>query len=167
MSCLHAHSDVHASPPVYLLASISGSDLPPRDARREIRARIAGKRCRVFVAEDNDNFLRQLVMRLKVDYKARVETAKSGENAIEAIKNAPIPFDLILMDIRLLGLDGITVYDAIREAGIQTKVLFMSGFYDEVALQKVADRSGKILHKETLDYTQIESFLLQCRGDNS
>lgn len=107
------------------------------------------------------------MMKLKVDYKAEVEFARSGENTIDMVKSAGRPFDLILMDIRLLGTDGVTAYDEIRAAGIQTEVIFMSGYCDAEVRRQIAQRNSKILHKEELDYAQIETALLLCRGGNA
>lgn len=59
----------------------------------------------VLVVEDND-LNRMLVTRILTELGAKVTTATSGEEALEAVKKA-IP-DLVLMDVNMPGMDGIT-----------------------------------------------------------
>ncbi|MEQ9310329.1 MAG: sigma-54 dependent transcriptional regulator [Balneolaceae bacterium] len=57
------------------------------------------------------------------DYK--VSTAESGQNALDLI--AKERFDLMLLDIKMQGLDGIETLKKIREAGHEFPVIMISG----------------------------------------
>ncbi|RJO63545.1 MAG: response regulator [Candidatus Omnitrophota bacterium] len=57
--------------------------------------------------------------------KIEVQTAGSGEEAVAVFeKNKP---DLILLDIKMLGMDGIETLEAIRKKDQQVKVIMVTG----------------------------------------
>jgi len=66
---------------------------------------------RILVADDNA-INRKLITTLLSQYGIIVEEAKDGNNALELAKNND--FDLILMDIRMPGLNGIEVTKSLR-----------------------------------------------------
>jgi CheY-like chemotaxis protein len=141
----------------------------PPDTRAEMLARIRAKRCRILVVDDDVIFKDSVVIKLTARYRALVETSKAGRNAVLNAMTAQPPFDLILLDIRLLGpMNGIDVYDEIRAAGIQTPILLMSAYYSDDVRDKAALRKELIHHKESQSlYTEIEFILLRCLGGDA
>ncbi len=135
----------------------------------EMLALIRAKRCRILVVDDDAVFKNSVVLKLKARYHAEVETAKAGPSAVLSTTKAQPPFDLILLDIRLLGsMNGIDVFDALRAAGVQTPVLLMSAYYSDEIRQKAASRREQIHRKESQSfYTKIDLILLQCRGGDA
>ncbi len=76
--------------------------------------------------------------------------------------------DLILLDVALIGeLDGVAVHEAIRAAGIDTPVIFMSAHYTEDTLRKIASTGATMFRKPRIDYGKIEAILWKCRRDAS
>ena len=69
---------------------------------------------RVLVADDNPAN-RDLVRAILAPFDVRVTEAADGRDAVEAAARAPV--DVILMDIRMPGLDGPAAAAAIREGG--------------------------------------------------
>ena len=55
-------------------------------------------------------------------------TAGDGQTALEIIKTQPI--DLLITDIRMPEMDGLRLIEAIRESGIGTKIVILSGYGD-------------------------------------
>ena len=53
------------------------------------------------------------------------ETVSTGEKALELIQNRP--FDLILLDVNLRGMDGFQVIQSLRGRGIKTPIMIVSG----------------------------------------
>jgi DNA-binding response OmpR family regulator len=85
---------------------------------------------RVLVAEDETN-IRELV-RLHLDLEGwDVVEAADGEVALQRLRGGP--FDLVVLDIMLPGLDGITVLRAMRREGpnAQTPVLLLTARREE------------------------------------
>ncbi len=72
-------------------------------------------RARILVVEDNDMNM-QLVEYLLVENGFEIVKAASGEEALELIETAK--FDLVLMDIHLPGIDGLSVVRAIKKGGV-------------------------------------------------
>ena len=55
----------------------------------------------------------------------RVDAVVSGEDCLE--RTARRTYDVILLDVRLPGLDGLAVLEALREQGVEAHVIVMSG----------------------------------------
>ncbi len=69
---------------------------------------------RLLVIEDN-SFNRQVAQELLSQEGAHVDTASDGLQGIDSITRACPPFDAVLMDIHMPGMDGYTVTRRIRE----------------------------------------------------
>ncbi len=86
---------------------------------------------RVLLAED-DLDTRQFIAQSLRDLGHKVEVAAEGEQAREMALSAP--FDLIILDRMMPGLNGMEVLRQLREAGVATPVLMLT------ALGKIEDR---------------------------
>ena len=60
-----------------------------------------------------------------------VETA-CAEEALEKIENG-LTFDLMITDMVMPGMDGVTLASVLRQKGICSKILLISGFSEEAA----------------------------------
>ena len=83
-------------------------------------------RHRILIVDD-DKLLQKPLKQILAD-KYDVCVAGSGEEALTIIKEKPI--DLILLDIRLPGIDGIETLKAIRERDKDILVIMMTAFED-------------------------------------
>jgi DNA-binding NtrC family response regulator len=83
-------------------------------------------RHRILIVDD-DKLLQKPLKQIFSD-KYDVVTAGSGEEALAIIKEKP--FDLILLDIRLPGIDGIETLKAILETNKNILVIMMTAFED-------------------------------------
>jgi signal transduction histidine kinase/CheY-like chemotaxis protein len=83
-------------------------------------------RRRVLVVDDDDGVARALERILRSDYDVTV--ARGGEEALEAIV-AVGPFDAMIVDISMPGMDGPHLYERIREQwpGLERKIIFATG----------------------------------------
>jgi eukaryotic-like serine/threonine-protein kinase len=78
----------------------------------------------ILVVDDEEGMRRFLSKVLeKLGYQ--VETASDGEAAIQQLKRRR--FDLVITDLKMPDLDGVDLLQTIRESGVGTDVLMMSG----------------------------------------
>ena len=86
---------------------------------------------RILIVEDDENITKMLAATLSIGGYT-YETCADGLDAAARIPESA--YDLVLLDIMLPGLDGFAVLDAIRAAGCDTPVIFLT------ALGAVADK---------------------------
>jgi DNA-binding response OmpR family regulator len=78
---------------------------------------------RILIVDDEKSLLQQLAQIL-LQKRYIVETASNGEMALDKIFESP--FDLIIMDIMMPKVDGLTVLENTRNAKIETPVLMLT-----------------------------------------
>ena len=88
---------------------------------------------RVLLVEDDAATKRSVEMMLAslgYDY----DSVDLGEDGVDLAKKTP--YDLILLDIMLPGMDGYDVLQQLQDAGVETPVLLQSGLVDrDMAVQ--------------------------------
>ncbi len=98
-----------------------GAAAPPAEDERESPAAAAG--ARVLLAEDNP--VNALLARALLEREGcEVERAASGQEACEAA--ARTGFDLILMDLRMPGMDGLAAARTIRALGVDAPIVALT-----------------------------------------
>ena len=135
--------DFQAAPPV------------PSRPRREESADLSGSES-VMVVED-DAMVRRLAAGMLRRLGYSVITAASGEECLQKFLTRKDPVDLLLTDVVMPGMDGGTLYERLRVDHPELKVVFMSGYTDNVMA-----RNG-LLQKEA-DFLQ-KPFTIQALGE--
>ena len=122
---------------------------------------LAGKR--VLVTDDNAS-ARSIFARMLRQFRMNVTTAASGQEAIEALKNAARDqraFDLVLMDWRMPGLDGLEVARRIRadhELQQTPAVLMVTAYGREEVIHQVEQlQLDGLLIKPVTESTLLET----------
>src|SRR5260370_416911 len=82
-----------------------------------------GKQLVITVVDDNPAIL-QLVAGVLRMQGYRVLEAESGAEALDAAEHHDKPVDLLLTDIDMPGMDGISLWQEVRERWPETKVVF-------------------------------------------
>ena len=81
----------------------------------------------ILIVDDDTGLLDQLKAALKRKHYS-VETAEDGEQALDRI--FALPWDLILLDIMLPRLDGLSVLEETRKAGLDMPILMLTARSD-------------------------------------
>jgi DNA-binding response OmpR family regulator len=81
----------------------------------------------ILIVDDDMGLLDQLKNALKRK-QYTVETAEDGEQALDKIFD--VPYDLILLDIMLPKLDGLSVLKQVRQAGLNIPILMLTARSD-------------------------------------
>ena len=94
-------------------------------AKTALRAtRSNGLSFEILLVDDEPLILSALSLCLK-DSGHRVTTALCGQYALDVLHQKP--FDLVITDLNMPGVDGITVLRRAKEIGANTKVIIMTG----------------------------------------
>lgn len=95
-------------------------------------------RTRILVVDD-DQVVRQSYQRSLQGISANVEAAGDGEEALKTMERNP--FDVVLLDIRMPGQDGMSVLRTIKQKWPESEVVIITG-YPSVDSAKEAVRLG-------------------------
>lgn len=94
----------------------------------------------VHLVDDDASVRRSVSFMLKTSGH-RVETYESGDELLKAAK--VLGDGCILLDIRMPGMDGLTVQDALREHGVSLPIIIMTG-HGDIALAVRAMKAGAV-----------------------
>ena len=93
---------------------------------------------RILVVDD-DETVRRSYLRSLQSVSCEVESASNGEEALQTMEQNP--FDVVLLDMRMPGLDGLTVLRTIKQKWPDSEVVIITG-YPTVDSAKEAVRLG-------------------------
>ena len=93
------------------------------------RQRFDAGNLRVLLVDDN-TITRQVLGDLLLSLSFRVDVASSGEAALKRIVGERRPYDLLLIDWRMPGLDGIATANAVRDSDldVQPRIILMTAY---------------------------------------
>ena len=109
---------------------------------------LAGRR--VLVVDDNA-VNREILTRLAARWGMHAEAVASGPEAVSAVAGAA-PYDLVLLDMQMPGLDGLGVADALRALpGRPPPMVLLTSVARDAALRERAEAAGvaAVLYKPT------------------
>lgn len=94
---------------------------------------------RILLADD-DAATRDMVSRALAADGHAVEVASDGQEALDFLQRTPGAFDLVISDIEMPGLDGISLVTAAAKLTPAPRLLLISGF--ETSAHRAADLGG-------------------------
>jgi len=92
----------------------------------------------ILLVEDEPS-VRQLAMRVLSELGFTVLEAGSGEEALSICRVVSGRIDLLLTDLVMPGITGRELADRVHELRPETRILFMSGYSDEVSGPAIGD----------------------------
>ena len=102
------------------------------------------KRPKIMVVDD-DEALRLIVARILEDAGFDLTTACDGFEGVEmATANH---FDLIIMDVRMPGIDGVEAFRRIKEVSPESIVIMLTGYNDRHLQQALDEGELEVLYK--------------------
>jgi DNA-binding NtrC family response regulator len=89
---------------------------------------------------------RETLKTILEDKGYRVTTANDGAEAIEMVKSKH--FDIIFLDVRLPGMDGIETFERVKEIDPEVTVIMMTGYTEEDLMRKAVNEGAyTCIHK--------------------
>ncbi len=82
---------------------------------------------KILIVDDEQDIL-QMLSKLLTQEDYKVKTALGGEEAIAVFKSEPEPFDAVITDMRMPGLDGIDVIKALKGIDEHIEVIILTGY---------------------------------------
>jgi CheY-like chemotaxis protein/predicted regulator of Ras-like GTPase activity (Roadblock/LC7/MglB family) len=84
---------------------------------------------RILIVDDDKSVRMLMHSGLKrVDTNWEIETASSGEEALTQIQDTPSPFDLVITDLRMPGMQGLELIEKLRGISPNTKVILLTAY---------------------------------------
>jgi len=114
----------------------------------------------VLLVDDDPDMLTMLVRLLSRKFACRVETATSGETALAFLdRNRP---DVIITDLRMPGLDGMSLLTQVKERHPEIAVIVMTGYGNvELAVRSLREGAYDFVEKP-FDQERIVHSLERC-----
>jgi two-component system, NarL family, response regulator YdfI len=119
------------------------------------------RRLRVLVADDHRLMLESIRLALEADGGIEiVAEAESGTQVLPFVgQTGP---DLVLLDVRLPGMDGLTVLERIRERYPEVRVVMISGLDDPSVIEAAFDRGASAFIVKRIEPRDLPSALRQA-----
>ena len=124
---------------------------------------------KILVVDDDKEFSRNVrdILKLK-DHE--VATAYDGFKALELVKENG--FDLVLMDVRMPGMDGVEAFKKIKETSPDTPVIMVTAYAVEDLIREALQEGAFGCLRKPLDFDKLFELIenaipneaASCRG---
>jgi len=121
-------------------------------------------KARVLVVDDELN-MRTTLADILADDGYDVTTAESGERAVKLFRRRP--FDAVVMDVRMPGIDGIEACRRIRQIQPDAQVIMMSAYSVEQLVEDSLREGIVAFLRKPLDAEQLLQLLGVASGRNT
>jgi len=112
----------------------------------------------VLLVED-DPLVRSVLERLLRAMGHRVESAESGDAALELLAHDAPPLDLLVTDVLMPGINGPELADRLVASLPDLRVIFVSGYSEFFAQEGDMSTPGRVLLAKPFTSEQFESAL--------
>jgi CheY-like chemotaxis protein len=116
----------------------------------------------VLVVDDEKN-IRTTLADILEDEGCDVTTAESGERALKLCRRRP--FDVVLLDVRMPGIDGVETFRRIRERQIGARVIMMSAYAMEEMERVLLHEGAVAFMRKPLDVARVLRLIKDRPGD--
>lgn len=134
-----------------ILYSVSTDTFYPKEEMAELKER------KLLIVDDQPG-IRILLQEVFDMEGIKTFLAQSGKKALEIVQNEDI--ELVLLDMKIPGMDGLEILRRMNEMGIETKVIMMTA-YGELDVMKETERLGALMHfKKPFDIDELRQVVL-------
>ncbi|MBD3233017.1 MAG: response regulator [candidate division Zixibacteria bacterium] len=116
---------------------------------------------KVLVVDDDDK-LRSMLMEALRTYGYNPKGAKDGNEALNVLESEE--FDMVISDIRMPEMDGITLMQEIKERNPKTPVVIITGYAQAYTRQKVFEAGADGFISKPFRLRQMEEILRNFLG---
>lgn len=116
---------------------------------------------RVLIVEDDAVFRRGLAHMFSEE-ECEVTQVGDGERAIDSISNA-LP-DLVISDLRLPGIDGLSVLGHLKQTGPKTPFILVTAYYSEELVREVQAQGATAVFEKPIELKQLRERCAEMLG---
>ena len=127
---------------------------PETESAVEREAALPGGTETILLVEDDDA-VRGMAVRILQELGYKVLTASDGAEALELCRDRTGPLDLLLTDVVMPGMSGRDLAEQLQGMFQGLRVLYMSGYTDEVVGQHGVLQTGQRLVQKPFDIAQM------------
>lgn len=119
------------------------------------------RRARVLIADDASAIRSVLTRRLGRLFQLWV--ARDGQEALDMVRAASTPMDLVLTDIAMPRMTGLELFAAFRDLSpeLARRTVFMSGTFDEPDVRRTVEAYGVLLIRKPFDLDGLSEQLVE------
>ena len=129
-------------------------------AKTALRAtRSNGLSFEILLVDDEPFILSPLSLCLE-DSSHRVTTALGGQNALDLLRGKP--FDLVITDLQMPGVDGITLLRTAKEIRSNTKVIIMTGSVLSASARRLISREADGFLDKPFSLAELHRTISSC-----
>jgi PAS domain S-box-containing protein len=119
----------------------------PDRTRREEEARVQGGSETILLVEDNER-VRRLIQAMMLKQGYTVLSASGGNEALELLSRLEEPLHLLVTDVIMPDMNGKQLYERVSSRFNEVKVLYISGYTDNVIAQHgILDEGVHLIQK--------------------
>ncbi len=115
----------------------------------------------ILVVDDDEDFAESLAIAIE-GRGHTVDVVHSGEAALSMHQRND--YDILLMDVRLPGINGVASFLEMQRVDPKVKVVLMTGHSPEAQLNVAADNCAWKILRKPLDLTEVLKLVEQCTG---
>ncbi|MDQ7780124.1 MAG: response regulator [Planctomycetota bacterium] len=131
-------------------------------AETAMSARTSGPAVRVLVVEDHKELL-QLFVRVLRSTGIEAVTAQTGDEALERISAAELPFDFAMLDLHVPGLDGPQLVKAVAQRTPKTFIIVVTGEASSEEIGAAYRYGGDLLIRKPFMVEMLPSILADLK----
>lgn len=107
---------------------------------------------KVLIVDDEEG-IRETLKDILQLYDYEVSTDSCGEDAIESVTNKL--YDIVLLDYKMNGIDGVTTFFRMKKIQPEIKVVFITAYYNEEAINDALDSGALGVCNKPLDIPSL------------
>ncbi|MBI4340721.1 MAG: response regulator [Candidatus Omnitrophica bacterium] len=113
---------------------------------------------RILLIDDEVHLCRMIKLNLERDGRYEIVTAFSGEEGVDKAKAEP--FDLVITDFRMPGMNGKEVLEALKAFNPKLPVILSSVYHDDpTVITQATDRQADGLVSKPIDHAKLEAVI--------
>ncbi len=121
------------------------------------------EKAHILVVDDSISMCRSMALILERKGYS-VTTAVDGLEAIDRVREKP--FDIIFMDIKMPGLDGVETYRRIKQIRPNSVIVMMAGYWDNDLVEGVQQEGAYAVLYKPLDMEKVLTMINENIQEN-